>query len=228
MDNNNKENASAQEAFQKAHDSGKHQSLENSIATKQNSEDLEKKQVQSMPNSSVSHQENLTNNNKEDSEQKSKIITEPTVEITDREGFELIDQQYQKEIKDIQRKITEKWNIEYMKKIYVGDKDMQAQAKAHDNDMLQKKINSELEPYKKRIETFHFGETGRTAVLEKLRKEALVKENNKQVQQNPKTELQKEQEQNELLREHKVKNIYELSRKIIKQQEMKQKKGRRR
>ena len=221
MDNKNKENASIKGAFQKTHDAEKQQNSESKTVTKQKLEDLEKKQSQSMPKSSVSHPEGRTDKNKEVSKQKSKIATTSAVEITDKEGFELIDQQYQKELKEIHRRITEKWNMEYMKKVYVGNKEMQAKAKAHDNDMLQKKINSELETYKKRIETFHFGEGGRANVFEKLSKEELAK-------QNSKTASKKEQEQHELLREHDVKNIFELSRKIIQRQESKQKKGRKR
>lgn len=141
----------------------------------------------------------------------------------DREGFDLIDQQYQKELIEAKRKATEKWSDEYLKKVYIGSKEMQKRARAHDEKELQEKISAQYQAYKNQIEKFHFGEKGRDVLL----REVTVQNKERETKIKSDKSIQKQNEDH-FLRENGAKNIFELSKKIIQQQEFNISKKRRR
>ena len=89
----------------------------------------------------------------------------------DKQGFDLIDKQYQHELAGHQQKITEKWNAYYANKQYVGTPEMQAKARANDNREKQQRINAELSTIKQRLCKDHFGVTGRDEQLKEIQKQ---------------------------------------------------------
>lgn len=86
----------------------------------------------------------------------------------DREGFNIIDKQYQEELATAKRKAQEKWEQEYSKKEYVGTPEMQTQARAAMQTEMQQHIDEEVAGYEQQIGQFHYGDGGRDAVLKEL------------------------------------------------------------
>lgn len=89
----------------------------------------------------------------------------------DKEGFNLIDQEFQKELKAKQLEITEKWEKSYSNKRYVGTSEIQQKAQEADNYQRKVKIKNEVNSYKEKLSERHFGDGGREAAAEKVREQ---------------------------------------------------------
>jgi hypothetical protein len=151
----------------------------------------------------------------------------PEVYQIDREGFAIIDQQYQKEIIEIRRKITEKWTLEFQKKQYVGSKELQNKARAFDKEQRDQKVAEEFEANRKKIELFHFGQESRDNILKRFQKE-MASEKQKEATLQKDDKAQKSEKQNQMLKDHDAKNIYQLAREIVLKQQQANKKNRKR
>lgn len=89
-----------------------------------------------------------------------------TRENIDREGFNIVDAQYNKEVWQARQEVTQKWDTYYSQKHYhpVNMKD----AKKRDKQDRLDRIEKDLAEREARIGKFHFGEGGRSAALERL------------------------------------------------------------
>lgn len=143
----------------------------------------------------------------------------------DKEGFTLIDQQYQKEVTEARRKITEKWTVEFQKKEYVGSREAQNKAREFDKEQRNQKIADEFENNRQKIELFHFGEERRDDIFKRFQNETISKKNKETLEQK-RDKVENSHEQNQMLKNHDAKNIYELARKIVLKQQDDKKKNR--
>ncbi|MGB3464044.1 MAG: hypothetical protein WBA74_02195 [Cyclobacteriaceae bacterium] len=102
----------------------------------------------------------------------------------DREGFNLINDQYQKEVADQKQEITKKWMDHFEAKKYVLSEDQNTKHKEEDLKNCQKNIEEELVPIQKRIHDFHFPDKIRDEILAEIKKaecaEHIMKESQKE------------------------------------------------
>ncbi len=118
----------------------------------------------------------------------------------DRDGFNYLDQHYQQDLEAQREKITNKWNIFYAQKTYVGPPSFFEQHKKAEELAKNLKIASELSAFEKRLDFNHFGETGRQAALDALNeKEQRTQENRNRLKQNI-LDIQQQKNNNEIKR----------------------------
>ncbi|MDL5051498.1 hypothetical protein QQ054_36445 [Oscillatoria amoena NRMC-F 0135] len=63
----------------------------------------------------------------------------------DREGFEYLDSEFQKEMSEAKKRIHDKYHQQFLQKQYLGTREMKAQARAKDRADMQAQIQKELE-----------------------------------------------------------------------------------
>lgn len=109
----------------------------------------------------------------------------------DREGFSLIDRQYQEELAEAKRKVTEEIKQQYSKyeSNIVGTPQMRADARAKLQKDMQRDIKNRMTTYEARINDFHFKEYGgRDAAMKQADQEL---ETGKAAQQEVQTSIEK-------------------------------------
>lgn len=84
----------------------------------------------------------------------------------DKEGFKLIDAEFQKEMNEAKKRIHDKYHQQFLQKQYVGTREMKAQARAKDRADMQDTIRKELEEERRKREALHFEGNSRDGWLE--------------------------------------------------------------
>lgn len=101
----------------------------------------------------------------------------------DRDSFNNLDREYQNDLNAAKQKINEKWQSHYAGKKYTGTPEMQAKAKANDNEQMKQRINAEIGGMQQRINNAHYGDKNRDDVLKELERQEEIKRRTEQARQ---------------------------------------------
>lgn len=101
----------------------------------------------------------------------------------DKEGFELIDAEFQKEMSEAKKRIHDKHHQQFLQKQYLGTREMKAQARAKDRADMQAIIQKELDEERQKREQFHFGDTSRDDLLKNIQAQERQKPEDQQAGQ---------------------------------------------
>jgi len=101
----------------------------------------------------------------------------------DRKGFDLIDKEYQANVNAAKAEITNKWEVFYSGKKYVGTSEMQAKARANDNTQKMQRVNAEIAAAQQKFGGIHYGDKGREATLKEIERQEELKRRTEQIRQ---------------------------------------------
>ncbi len=101
----------------------------------------------------------------------------------DRTGFNLIDEEYQRDLVAKKQEITDKWVQHFAGKKYVATPELNKQHKAKDQELCQRKIEKELAPYKEQFHDLHFPDKNRDQMLKEIEQKEKSRQVMKDIQQ---------------------------------------------
>lgn len=109
----------------------------------------------------------------------------------DKKGFEIIDEEYQKELAAMEAKIQAELDEKYSKQKSTN-KGMEAQARKATEAQKQQEFQKLLKERTKILETSHFGEKGREFVLKRVERDEKIKAAKKRFREGKTSEPGKE------------------------------------